>query len=174
MNPKVISETKQVFNGVAYYLCGRYFQRDGVRLHRVVWEQKNGRPVPEGFHVHHRDEDRSNNAADNLKLMEGPEHHRHHASNPNEAQRAARSRNAREHATPANRLIPVEKRAAAAKAGWEGREAVEMPCMECGKEFPTFRPTVAKFCSPACSQRDLRKRRAGSLAKGAEKGAKKY
>jgi hypothetical protein len=36
--------------------------------------------------------------------------------------------------------------------------------MLCGRDFETYRPTVAKFCTPACSQRDLRKRR--KAAKG--------
>lgn len=164
MNPTVISETKQVFDGVAYYLCGKYFQRDGVRLHRVVWERHNGRPVPDGFHVHHRDEDRSNNAADNLELLEGAEHLALHAADPTPPQRAARARNARDFATPANRLIPAEKRAAAAKAGWLQVKPETVICKECGNPFQTRRPAVARLCTPACHQRDLRKRR--KAAKG--------
>jgi len=164
MRPTIISDTKQVFNGMAYYLCGQYFQRDGVRLHRVVWEAANGRPVPDGYHVHHRDEDRSNNNPENLQLLEGAEHvSAHGKAKTTDAERAARSRNARRFATPANRLIPREKRSAASKAGWNGREPIKTTCQECGSPFDCYRPTVAKFCSAACSQRDLRKRRKADL-----------
>lgn len=74
MRPTVISDTIQEFLGLRYYLCGNYFQREGVRLHRVVWSRTHGREVPDGFHVHHDDEDRSNNDPDNLVLLPGPEH----------------------------------------------------------------------------------------------------
>ena len=52
MDVQVISSTVQRFNGVSYYLCGKYFQRRGVRLHRMVWEYHNGK-IPQGYHVHH-------------------------------------------------------------------------------------------------------------------------
>ena len=57
MDVQVISSTVQRFNGVSYYLCGKYFQRRGVRLHRMVWEYHNGK-IPQGYHVHHVDDDR--------------------------------------------------------------------------------------------------------------------
>lgn len=61
----VISATCQEFAGVRYYLCGKYFQRKGRRLHRTIWESLNG-PVPDGSHVHHIDNNRSNNDPANL------------------------------------------------------------------------------------------------------------
>lgn len=48
MKTEVISNTVQKFNGVSYYLCGAYFQKKGVRLHRVVWEYHNG-AIPNGI-----------------------------------------------------------------------------------------------------------------------------
>ena len=68
MEVKVISNTVQKFNGESYYLCGQYFQRKGKRLHRTVWEFHNG-TIPKGYHVHHKDGNRSNNAIENLTLM---------------------------------------------------------------------------------------------------------
>src|ERR1035437_906524 len=73
MQPIVISRTIQEFDGIRYYLCGRYFQRKGVRLHIKVWEYHNG-PVPDGRHVHHADDDRSNNDAGNLECLTVLEH----------------------------------------------------------------------------------------------------
>ena len=39
MKVEVLSETRQRFMGKTYYLCGKYFQRKGVRLHREVWRE---------------------------------------------------------------------------------------------------------------------------------------
>lgn len=73
----VVSPTIQHFNGTNYYKCGKYYQKNGIRLHRVVWQHFNGE-IPDGFHVHHIDEDRSNNEPTNLELKTGAEHLRGH------------------------------------------------------------------------------------------------
>lgn len=49
--------------------------RDGE--HRHVWRQANG-PIPRGFVVHHRNEDKTDNRLDNLELMTRAEHARLH------------------------------------------------------------------------------------------------
>lgn len=77
MNPIAISDSKQMFNGKPYYLCGKYFQNDGERLHRAVYAYHNGQ-VPQGMAVHHIDEDRSNNTIENLAIMPMGEHTTHH------------------------------------------------------------------------------------------------
>ena len=64
----MVSDTIQEFEGIRYYRCGRYFQRKGVRLHRVVYERHNG-SIPQGCHIHHVDDDPRNNALDNLALL---------------------------------------------------------------------------------------------------------
>lgn len=52
----------------------RYFHASGGRLlHRAVYESEIG-PIPDGWHVHHRDRDTSNNAADNLLALDPREH----------------------------------------------------------------------------------------------------
>lgn len=45
--------------------------------HVLVWEDANG-PVPTGYIVHHKDENRQNNVLTNLQLMTRSEHHSHH------------------------------------------------------------------------------------------------
>jgi hypothetical protein len=37
-------------------------------LHRVIWEEHYS-PIPEGYDIHHKDEDKLNNDLDNLKCM---------------------------------------------------------------------------------------------------------
>ncbi len=46
--------------------------------HRLVWEATNGRPVPPGHVVHHRDHDKRNNTPANLEIMPKGEHVREH------------------------------------------------------------------------------------------------
>ena len=73
--PIVVSNTVQEFEGRNFWLCGRYFQRprDGEILHRKVWERNRGH-IPPGFQIHHIDEDRTNNAIENLECLTPQEH----------------------------------------------------------------------------------------------------
>ncbi len=48
-----------------------------LQAHRVAWETAHG-PIPKGYVVHHKDEDRLNNALDNLELMTHQQHSAHH------------------------------------------------------------------------------------------------
>ena len=43
-------------------------QPKGKYVHRLVWESFNG-PIPEGYEINHKDEDKSNNALENLELL---------------------------------------------------------------------------------------------------------
>jgi predicted RNA-binding Zn-ribbon protein involved in translation (DUF1610 family) len=52
--------------------------RESTAYARWLWEQKHGN-VPDGFHVHHRDGDCTNDALDNLAVMRHAEHNAHHA-----------------------------------------------------------------------------------------------
>lgn len=47
-------------------------------VHRLVWMLGNG-PIPEGYHVHHIDGDKTNNSPGNLCLLSASEHHKLHA-----------------------------------------------------------------------------------------------
>jgi len=57
----------------------RIWCADRYRMeHDVVWEGSNG-PIPEGYEVHHRDEDPLNNEIGNLQLLTRLEHKRLHS-----------------------------------------------------------------------------------------------
>ena len=41
----------------------------GEYVHRVIWRELAQRPIPEGFHIHHQDFDRTNFRPENLVCM---------------------------------------------------------------------------------------------------------
>lgn len=59
---------------------GYYGRTTGKRdmMHRAVWEHHNG-PIPDGWDVHHRDRDRTNNDIANLECLPKHEHTKLHA-----------------------------------------------------------------------------------------------
>jgi hypothetical protein len=46
---------------------------------REFYEEQTGEPIPQGFHVHHLDFDRSNNDIDNLVAIPAKLHGQYHA-----------------------------------------------------------------------------------------------
>lgn len=55
-------------------------EHKGRGQHRVVMEQYLGRPLNRNEHVHHRDENKSNNDISNLEVLSISEHMSHHAN----------------------------------------------------------------------------------------------
>lgn len=154
MDVKVISKTQQEFKGETYYLCGFYFQRNGVRLHREVYKHHCGE-IPEGYHVHHVDGNRSNNDISNLELREACEHSADHANRP---EHIAYGR------MHIERIRPLASKWHGSEEGkaWHRKHGEETfrartesahVCSLCGKSFKTKRLYGAnenKFCSNAC------------------------
>ena len=144
---RVISDTIQEFDGKRYYLCGFYFQRDGVRLHRVVWSAANGREIPDGFHVHHKDHDRSNNHPDNLELVEGSDHLSMHGLGHGRApSQQAFDAAAKWHRSESGKQWHFEHYR---KYGHTMYKRADMECTVCGKTFNGCAYS-SKFCSNAC------------------------
>lgn len=76
--------------GHVYQRKDGYYQvssgiNQGKLLHRLIYEENFG-PIPEGFHIHHLDNDKNNNALENLVLISKSNHHKLHfnmINNPN-------------------------------------------------------------------------------------------
>lgn len=62
-----------------YVITGGKYR--GKRLHRLVYEDYYNIKIPDDYDIHHIDEDKSNNAIDNLVLMTHEEHTILHKSN---------------------------------------------------------------------------------------------
>lgn len=106
-----------------YYGWGRWL------LHRYVYTREVG-PIPDGHHVHHRDHDQENNAAENLAAMDPTAHALHHLADKGPAWHAAGGR-----ASAAARPVRTDT------------------CVRCGTVFQHRHSTTAKFCSPYCKDR---------------------
>lgn len=64
----------------AYYFV-RVYGNGGYRttaLHRVVWMVRTNTVIPDGWEVHHRDEDRNNNGFRNLICLHRLDHQKMH------------------------------------------------------------------------------------------------
>lgn len=158
----VVSDTIQEFNGKRYYLCGNYFQRKGVRLHRVVWEATNG-AVPTGWHVHHLDHNKRNNNLGNLELSPQADHLSHHANTPERlvAKREHMLKTmipkaAEWHRSDEGRRWHSEN-AKASAAKWV---PVDLVCEVCTASFQSVKKTT-KYCSAKCG--DTARRRAKGI-----------
>lgn len=161
MEVQVISNTVQKFNGESFYLCGFYFQHKGKRLHRTVWEYHNGE-IPAGYHIHHIDENRSNNQPDNLKLVEATAHLSEHMSKP---ERIAKSR---ENVHKAVEKAPEWHKSNAgydwhskhAKEYWANAPLNSYTCSFCGKEYQTKNVSHKgnHFCHQNCRAAFRRRR----------------
>lgn len=124
-------------------------------LHRDIWAAANG-PIPDGWHVHHRDEDPFNNDPGNLVALTPKQHAQEHAAEL----RAARQ----QHMNDIRHLASAWHRSEAGQAwhhghgrrSWEGRVAVTRTCELCQKTFPS-RSGHARFCSRACMARNVRR-----------------
>lgn len=161
MEVQVISNTVQKFNGESFYLCGFYYQHKGKRLHRTVWEYHNGE-IPTGYHVHHIDEDRSNNQISNLKLVEATSHLSGHMSKPERVEKSRKDvQKAIEKAPEWHKSDDgFAWHSAHAKEYWENAPMQTYICSYCGKEYQTrnVRHNGNHFCHQNCRAAFRRRR----------------
>ena len=160
-----------VFNGVKYCLMGarKYYleyhsrneDRKGAKgLHIAIWEYYNGKEVPKGYCVHHKDGNTFNNDISNLECVEVKKHLSDHAK-ANLARDEYRAKNkeildsAREKASEWHRS--PEGRA------WHRQHALTMTrtlktltCEFCGNEFQSPYADT-RFCSDSCGGKYRRK-----------------
>lgn len=140
-----------IFNGRRYYRKPgkRYFEArvrcedDSGRkfryemLHRAIWEFHHG-PIPDGYDVHHKDNNRDNNDVSNFELLTRSEHSRLHD--------ALADWNSRPEAE--------EQRKRNRGKTWNNAQYRKYTCLACGKEFESrIINQSAKFCSVLCGSR---------------------
>lgn len=161
-----MAEKHQYFDGkmftrdeeTGYYLCSsKSVDGSRKRLHVYVWEYYNG-PVPIGYHIHHKDEDKNNNDISNLELKLGVEHLSLHA----------KENFYRNHDKALQHLEKIRPMTKEWHKGDEGRKwhkdhyeemkdklhvDEEYVCVYCKKRFVGRMNGQTKFCSNNCKSR---------------------
>lgn len=160
------------FNGVKYALVsgGRYYmsvsttnagRKRAKGLHVAVWEYYNGREVPKGYHVHHKDGNTLNNDISNLELIEAHLHISSH-SKANFSDDGYRERNkvqlseARKKASEWHKSEDGRKRHSEVAKAIDTTPTNEQICEFCGRRFKSYR-LKAKFCSDSCGEKYRRR-----------------
>lgn len=144
-----------------YYLANKpTYQGRRERLHVYVWRYFNGF-IPEGYHVHHRDEDKSNNDIENLECIPRFNHLSLHGKERSEKFHDEIVKNLVEKAVPrASEWHKSEAgRAWHRENGfpvWKMEEA-EHVCEYCGKAYMTRGNGHDRFCSNNCKSAARRK-----------------
>jgi hypothetical protein len=115
-----------------------------VRLHREVWEQANG-PIPDSFHVHHKNGDKRDNSLENLELLSHGQHSAHHV----EANLAPHREKALRNAFETRLRNSADRRLAT------------LVCVQCGGEYSSGARRPRRFCSSRC----VEAARAGAFAR---------
>lgn len=160
-------QKQQIFNGLiftrdektGYYLNSTIRQR----LHRYVWEFYNG-TIPSGYHIHHKDFNRSNNDISNLQLLPAKEHGRLHAEAniADEKLHVWKKRNLARNARPkASEWHKSEEGREWHKKHFEqSRSKIlierDFVCEYCEKPFKSTQ-TESRFCSNKCKSAFRRK-----------------
>lgn len=131
-------------------------------LHRAIYKHHHG-PIPNGWHVHHKDHDPLNNAPANLEAVSPAAHAEHHGSHlPElvkvcagcEEQFVGRRRWAK-WCTPACKER-TRRRLGLVKARSRKGPFIEIrECEQCGGSYEANRPW-SRFCTSACKQRAAR------------------
>lgn len=132
-----------------------------IRAHQWVWINHHGNP-PKGYHIHHRNNDKSDNRIENLELIHGARHlsyHMvHHMSDP------IKKNKQKEHI---EKIRPLTKawhasdegkawhRYHALKNNFGNWEPKEYDCQQCGTKY--FSKQISKkhtkFCSNKCKSK---------------------
>lgn len=147
-------------NHRVYY---QYHATAGVRyLHRDIWLAAHpGEEIPEGWHIHHKDEDPFNNDPSNLELLSPAEHSVVHPGD-----QSWEEENLLDHL---DRIRPLAAEWHRSEEGheWHVQHAKDVfgkqkplaprPCEACGAKFEPWREN-ARYCSRTCINRAREKK----------------
>lgn len=158
-------------NGRIAYFGGYKFRRDmktgyylssratdigrRERLHCYVWRYFNGE-IPTGYHIHHKDENKSHNDIENLDCIPYSEHLSHHSKQNVKKGYEKWVENLKNNAVPkAKEWHKSEIGKAWHKEHYEKmksklRIVTEKTCEYCGKTYTTAGNGLNKYCSNNC------------------------
>ncbi|MBR0289664.1 MAG: HNH endonuclease [Selenomonadaceae bacterium] len=147
---EVIDEIHQKFEGVIYTTRDSNHYTKSIPLHRTVFAYYHGE-IPNDCVIHHLDENKSNNAIENLKCLTRSQHQALHNNNAPEQKFTCKY---------CGKIIPFNKRGKKTFCSQKCRDAwykenaqvlEERKCELCGKTFTAFPWQDWHYCSKSCS-----------------------
>lgn len=133
-------------------------------LHRRIWTEFFG-AIPDGYEIHHKNGDWTDNDPSNLDCLPSTVHQRQHMLErfQDEAYRDANKLNLAKAQEAAKEWHASEEGLAwHSKNGletWQNRMPVKATCSVCSKEYETYFASRSRFCSHACEQKEGYQRR---------------
>jgi HNH endonuclease len=131
------------WGGRTWHLRKHGYYETNLRLHREVWIAAHG-PIPDGYHVHHKNGDRTDNRPQDLELITHSEHSSLHAPEILARHRAKAFANSQ-----AARLRSIEE-----------LKKRRLKCIICGSTYRSGSRNPTRYCSSAC----VEKARSGAFA----------
>lgn len=157
-----------IFEGLKYYLreSQGYYYRYAAKgensiLHRAVWIKHNGMPE-KGTHIHHKDEDKSNNEIENLICITPKTHMMEHAKTYTSERRQQIKDNLTNNARPkASEWHGSKEGSQWHKEHYEKYKDLLHQrelyiCIVCGKEYESQKCSRHKCCSNKCHAKSRR------------------
>lgn len=151
-------DSKNWSDRVYYKPNGTHAKRGIKAYHHELWKSVHG-DIPQGYHVHHRDGNPSNNSIDNLECISDSEHRSRHGDKTKSAEyKSNRAKNLDKirplavawHKSPEGKAWHKQQ----SIDGWNDRKPVTKQCLHCGKEYQTLViSSRAKFCSANCKEK---------------------
>lgn len=143
-----------------------------IRAHRWVWVSTYGN-IPHGYHIHHKNENKSDNDIKNLELIELSRHLSYHMQDPERIRFASEN---------CNRIRPLTKAWHASEEGrtwhkshgilgWIKRKEITISCKCCLKETKT-KTYHQEFCSNNCKSQWRRDQGIDNIEKKCERCSK--
>ncbi len=128
-----------------------------IRAHRWVWLQIHG-IIPKGYHIHHKNDDKSDNRIENLELIERSRHLSHHMQDPVRKQKAREMADEYRHLTKEWHKSEEGRewhRLHALKNDFGNGPSFDYSCQQCGKDYQSklVAEGRTRFCSNACKSR---------------------
>lgn len=154
---------RQQHFGRQFYLDkkkGYWISTDYPRIRAHVWVYKNHHgAIEKGFHIHHKDGDKSNNDISNLEKLSSFDHLSLHSSKAENRKRSSEWCNNIRHLTKAWHASEEGKewhRQHALNMGF-GRISRVCQCENCSITYTCFKLSNSRFCSNNCKSSWRRK-----------------
>ncbi|MBR4384122.1 MAG: HNH endonuclease [Selenomonadaceae bacterium] len=154
---EILDAMYQKFDGITYKKDSSGHYRKNFSIQQSVWRYYNG-DIPEGYDIHHIDENKDENNITNFQLLTRAEHSKTHRENFQMPPRKAETfqceicgRYFESVSCGRNRYCSVHCRNIAVKNAEHYKET--RTCVVCGKPFSISKFSDTTCCSYSCAQK---------------------